>query len=52
LKLGASLDASKMEAQYRNGLLLITMPKVENAKPRQIRVQLTSTAAPEATPHN
>ena len=52
LKLGASLDASKMEALYRNGLLLITMPKAENAKPRRIRVQLTSTAVPEAVPHN
>jgi len=42
LKLGAAVDPSKVEALYRNGLLTITMPKAESAKPRQIQVQLTS----------
>jgi HSP20 family molecular chaperone IbpA len=27
---------------YRNGLLLLTMPKAESAKPRQIQVQVGS----------
>jgi HSP20 family molecular chaperone IbpA len=39
LRLGAAVDAAKVEAIYRNGLLLVTMPKAEHAKPRQITVQ-------------
>jgi HSP20 family protein len=55
LRLGAAVDPARVEAIYRNGLLLITMPKAEHAKPRQIRVQVgtandtevhTETAAP------
>ena len=42
LRLGASVDASKVEAVYRNGLLVLTMPKAEYAKPRQIHLQVTS----------
>jgi len=42
LRLGAAVDSSKVEAGYRNGLLTITIPKAENAKPRQVQVQLTS----------
>jgi HSP20 family molecular chaperone IbpA len=45
LRLGASVDASKVEALYRNGLLMLTMPKSEYSKPRQIHVQGTSGAA-------
>jgi len=44
LRLGAAVESSKVEALYGNGLLMITMPKAENAKPRQIPVQLTSKA--------
>ncbi len=40
LRLGAAVDATRVEAIYRNGLLLITMPKAEHAKPRQVRVQV------------
>ena len=36
------MDASKVEAQYRNGLLVLTMPKSEQGKPRQIQVKVTS----------
>src|SRR5947207_1360677 len=36
LRLGAAVDASKVEAKYRNGLLVLTMPKSEHARPRQI----------------
>ena len=42
LRLGAAVDSSKVEALYRNGLLMITMPKAENARPRKVQVQLTS----------
>jgi len=42
LRLGAAVDASRVEAIYRNGLLLVTMPKAEHAKPRQIQVQVST----------
>ena len=42
LRLGAAVEPSKVEALYHNGLLMITMPKAESAKPRQIPVQLTA----------
>jgi len=42
LRLGASVDAAKVEAVYRNGLLVLTMPKAEHAKPRQIHLKVTS----------
>jgi HSP20 family protein len=42
LRLGASVDASKVEAAYRNGWLVLTMPKAEYARPRQIHVNVTS----------
>ena len=48
LRLGAAVEPSKVEALYRNGLLMITMPKAESAKPRQIPVQLTSKDTPQA----
>jgi HSP20 family protein len=40
LRLGAAIDPGKVEAMYQNGILLITIPKAEHAKPRQVRVQL------------
>jgi HSP20 family protein len=42
LRLGAFVDASKVEAVYREGLLVLTMPKAEYAKPRQIHLKVTS----------
>jgi HSP20 family molecular chaperone IbpA len=44
LRLGAAVDAARVEAIYKNGLLLVTMPKAEHAKPRQIQVQVSTTA--------
>src|SRR3712207_2568022 len=44
LRLGASVDPARVEAIYRNGLLLVTMPKAEHAKPRQIQVQVNNQA--------
>jgi HSP20 family protein len=40
LRLGAAVDPARVEAMFRNGLLLVTMPKAEHAKPRQIQVQV------------
>jgi HSP20 family molecular chaperone IbpA len=45
LRLGAAVDPSRVEAIYRNGLLLVTMPKAEHARPRQIQVQVGGSAA-------
>jgi HSP20 family molecular chaperone IbpA len=46
LRLGSAVDPARVEAIYRNGMLLVTMPKAEHAKPRQIRVQVASEGAP------
>ncbi len=40
LRLGSAVDAARVEALYKNGLLLVTMPKAEHAKPRQIPVKV------------
>jgi HSP20 family protein len=45
LRLGAAVDPARVEAMYRNGLLLVTMPKAEHAKPRQIQVQVGGATA-------
>jgi len=36
--LGSSVDESKIEATYKNGVLTVALPKREEAKPRQIPV--------------
>jgi HSP20 family protein len=43
LRFGTSIDPNRVEAIYRNGLLMLTMPKSEAAKPRQIRIKTTPT---------
>lgn len=48
LRLGSAVDPARVEAIYKNGLLLVTMPKAEHAKPRQIQVQVGAGSA--ATP--
>src|SRR3981189_1601551 len=40
-RFGTPVDPARVEAVYRNGLLMITMPKAEEAKPRQVRGQVT-----------
>jgi HSP20 family protein len=35
-----TVDASKVKADYRNGVLTITLPLREEAKPKQIQVQV------------
>ena len=39
--LPAEVNSDAIQAAYRNGILLLTVPKAEHAKPRQIKVQTT-----------
>jgi HSP20 family molecular chaperone IbpA len=38
--LSRELDASRIEAQLRDGVLRLTIPKAEEARPRKIQVQV------------
>jgi HSP20 family protein len=38
--LPATVDASKITAAYEHGILTLTLPKIEQAKPRQIQVEV------------
>ncbi len=40
--LPATVDAGSIKASYEHGVLTVTLPKVEKAKPRQIEVQVAS----------
>jgi HSP20 family protein len=35
-----SIDADKVKAEYQNGILTLTMPKREEAKPRSIKIDV------------
>ncbi|HWN19192.1 MAG TPA: Hsp20/alpha crystallin family protein [Gemmatimonadales bacterium] len=37
-----TVDAEKVDARYEHGVLLITVPKAERAKPREIRVRASA----------
>ncbi|MDQ4076667.1 MAG: Hsp20/alpha crystallin family protein [Chloroflexota bacterium] len=37
--LNVPVNVNKVEANYRNGLLILTLPKSEESKPRKIQVQ-------------
>ena len=39
--LPATVDASRITASYEHGILTLTLPKVEQAKPREIQVEVT-----------
>ena len=39
--LPSSVDATKISASYEHGLLTITLPKAEQARPREIQVEVT-----------
>ena len=41
ITLPVEIDESRVAAEYKNGLLLITLPKSEKAKPKQINVQVS-----------
>lgn len=34
----SNVDASRVKAAYKDGVLQVTLPKVEDAKPRQIKI--------------
>jgi HSP20 family protein len=38
--LPVDVDADRISAEYRDGLLLITLPKAEKAKPKQINIKV------------
>ncbi|MDX2176051.1 MAG: Hsp20/alpha crystallin family protein [Candidatus Sumerlaeia bacterium] len=40
IQLGTEIDADKVTAEYRHGLLRIALPKADSARPRQIAVSL------------
>jgi HSP20 family protein len=40
LELPADIDAGKVKASYSDGILRVTLPKAEAAKPRRIEVQV------------
>jgi HSP20 family protein len=44
-RLSASIDANKIKATYNLGVLTITLPKAETAKPHLIKVELTPETA-------
>ena len=37
-----SVDAEKVSADYKNGVLTVTLPKKEAAKPKQVKVEVKS----------
>lgn len=40
--LPGTVDATAIQASYEHGILTVTLPKIERAKPRQIEVQVAS----------
>lgn len=45
-----SLDTDKVEADYTNGVLTISLPKKEAAKPRQVKVAVSTKASSVEAP--
>ena len=40
ISLTTGVEASKAKATYKNGILCVTIPKVEEAKPKQIKIDV------------
>ena len=36
----ATVDAEKVKAEFKNGVLTVTLPKKEAAKPRQVKIEV------------
>lgn len=49
LFLGEGLDSDRIEARYEQGVLTVTIPVAERAKPRKVAVATGGAAAVEAT---
>jgi hypothetical protein len=45
-QLSSTIDQSKIAAELNNGVLSLTLPKVEQAKPRTIQVKQSHVAEP------
>jgi HSP20 family protein len=43
--LPSTVDPENIEARYENGVLLVTIPKAERAKPREIRVRASASGS-------
>ena len=41
-KLPNSIDSSKIEARFRNGEMVLTLPKREESKPRTVKIEIES----------
>ncbi|MBN2290539.1 MAG: Hsp20/alpha crystallin family protein [Candidatus Glassbacteria bacterium] len=39
-QLGSQVDVDKIDAEYKDGVLKLTLPKVEKAKPREVKVKV------------
>jgi HSP20 family protein len=39
IELPDSIDSAKVDAEYRNGVLLITLPKPQSEQPKKISVR-------------
>ena len=50
LFLGESLDTERVQADYDNGVLTLTIPVAEQAKPRKVAIQSTRVVEAEETP--
>jgi HSP20 family protein len=42
----STVESDKVAANYNNGVLTVTLPKKETAKPRQVKIGVGSAAAP------
>jgi HSP20 family protein len=40
IDLPVEIDEARIQAEYKNGLLVVTLPKAEKAKPKQINVKV------------
>ena len=49
VSLSTPVNSDKAQAHYEHGVLTLTLPKAESAKPRQIKIGGTASADPEKT---
>ena len=41
-RLPSTIDSSKIEARFRNGEMVLTLPKKEESKPRNVKIEIES----------